>query len=145
MADWATPVLTDTYATFLSALKARDEDAATMAGSPTTPPTGYIRWNTTLNKFQRWSGAAWVDLVLSAAGGGTAGTTSLGTMAYQAASAVSITGGTLSGITSLTMAGNLLFDGDGTRSIGSNAAKVNNLYIKNGLVIPVGANKWVVS
>lgn len=144
MADWTDPDLPDAYATMLAALKARDVDAATMAETPTTPPTNYIRWNSSLNKFQRWNGAAWDDLVLGAAGGGTGGVTALGTMAFQSASAVAVTGGSITGV-SVTLAGNLLFDADGTRNIGSNAAKANNVYVKNGLVIPVGANKWVTS
>lgn len=96
-ANWNNPILTDTYSNFLDLLKARDVDAATMAEAPTNPPTGYIRWNATLNKFQKWSGAAWVDLVLATAGGGT-GATSLGTMAAQNATAVAITGGTINAV-----------------------------------------------
>jgi len=144
MADWNTPTLTTTYAAFLTALQERDVDAATMAESPTNPPNNYIRWNTALSKFQRWNGSIWVDLVLSGAGGGTGGTTPLGTMAVQNANAVAITGGSLSGV-SVTLAGHLLFDADGTRNVGSNAQKANNVYIKNGLVIPVGVDKWVTS
>lgn len=102
MADWAAPLLTTAYATFLANIKDRDVDAATMAESPTTPPTGYIRWVVASNKFQRWNGAAWVDLVLAVAGGGTGGVTSFGTMAFQAASAVAITGGTIGGMTSIS-------------------------------------------
>src|SRR5512145_367939 len=99
MADWNTPSLTDTYAAFLSALTARDVDAASMAETPTNPPVGFIRWNIASSKFQRWSGAAWVDLILSAAGGGTGGVGGLGTMSLQNANAVAITGGTISGLT----------------------------------------------
>lgn len=145
MADWSKPSLTDTYANFLSFLSGRLDDAAKMEESPTNPPTNYIRWSTSLSKLQRWNGTIWVDLVLSIAGGGTGGTTTLGTMAYQNAGAVSITGGTISGLTALTMSGHILFDTDGTRNIGANAQKANNVYIKNGLVIPVGVDKWVVS
>ena len=142
MADWAAPALTDTYVSFLASVKARDVDAATMAESPTNPPTNYIRWNTALSKFQRWNGAAWVDLVLSAAGGGTGSGTPLGTMAFQNATAVAITGGTLDGVT-IQLGGHLTMDADQTRNIGSNGAKVKNAYIGTGLVIPVGVDKWV--
>jgi len=143
MADWSLPSLTSTYANFLSNLKDRDTDAATMAESPTTPPTGFIRWNVSLLKFQRWSGAAWVDLVISAAGGGTAGTTAIGTMAFQNASAVAITGGTLAGITSLSLSGHLIFASDGSYNIGTPTVRVGTVHIKEGLMIPVGTNKWV--
>ena len=49
MADWSHPVLTDTYANFLSYLTARDIDAATMglAGLPTNPPSFFIKADTT--------------------------------------------------------------------------------------------------
>jgi hypothetical protein len=142
MADWNTPTLTTTYAAFLAAMQERDVDAATMAESPTNPPVNYIRWNTALSKLQRWNGAAWVDLVLSGAGGGTGGTTPLGTMSTQNANAVAITGGTLAGITSFTMAGNILPDVDGSRVIGSAALMFKGAYFKDYLVVPVGADKW---
>ena len=49
MADWSRPVLTDTYANFLSYLNGRDIDAATMglAGLPTNPPGFFIKADTT--------------------------------------------------------------------------------------------------
>ena len=83
MADWDEPALTDTYSDFLSMLKLRDVDAASLKESSSNTPTGYIQWAVATNKLQRWNGAAWVDLVLSVAGGGTAGVVALGTMAFQ--------------------------------------------------------------
>ncbi len=98
MADWNTPALADTYVNFRAYLMAREVDCATMDFSAATNiPTGTIQYVVATNKFQRWSGAAWVDLVLAAAGGGTGGTAALGTMAYQNAATVAITGGTASG------------------------------------------------
>jgi hypothetical protein len=145
MADWNAPTLSTAYATLLSNLMDRDADAATLAESPTNPPTGFIRWVTASNKFQRWNGSAWVDLVLAVAGGGTGGTTALGSMAFQAAGGVAITGGTIAGITSFSFSCDLLPNVSGTRNIGSNALKIKNAYIGTGLVIPVGANKYVTS
>lgn len=143
MADWSANVgLTQAYATLLSLLAARDVDAITLSETLTNPPNGAIRWNSALSKFQRWSGAAWVDLVLSSAGGGTGGTTSLGTMAFQSAGNVAITGGTIVGISSLALSGNMIFDGDGTRSIGTAAAQADKIFVKNALVIPVGVDKY---
>lgn len=102
MANWNDPVLTTAYATFLSNMKDRDVDCAKMDFSAaTTFPTGTIQYVVASNKFQRWNGAAWVDLVLAVAGGGTGGTTSLGTMAFQSAGAVAITGGTIVGISTV--------------------------------------------
>jgi hypothetical protein len=77
-----------------------------MAESPTNQPTGYVRYNRSGSKLQEWSGAAWVDIVFSIAGGGTGGSTAsaartalgLGTMATQDNTAVNITGGTISGV-----------------------------------------------
>lgn len=153
MADWSLPTLTSLYTAVLSILKDRDVDSATMAEAPTTPPVGFIRWNRTLDKFQEWSGAAWVDQVLTLAGGGTGATTAaaartafgLGTIATQNANGVAITGGTLTGITGLTLAANLLLDADGTRNLAANAQRINNVYIKNGLLIPVGVDKYITA
>jgi len=39
--------------------------------TPDNIPTRAKRWNSTLDKFQEWTGAAWLDDVLSIAGGGT--------------------------------------------------------------------------
>lgn len=102
MANWNDPQLSTAYSTFLANLKARDDDCAKMDFSAATNiPTGTIQYVVASNKFQRWNGSSWVDLVLSVAGGGTGGVTSLGTMAYQSAASVAITGGTVSGLTSL--------------------------------------------
>ncbi len=139
MADHLKPALTDTYVNFLAYMMARIDDAVKLAESTTNPLTGHIQWVVASNKLQRWSGAAWVDLVLSAAGGGTGGTTSLGTMAFQAASAVAITGGTLDGITSLDMHGHITFETDGLYDLGTSAKKARAAYIKTTLVIPTEA------
>ena len=97
MADWNAPTLSTAYATWQSEMQARDVDAATLAESPTNPPTGYVRWVAASNKFQKWNGATWDDLILAQAGGGTGGS-SLGTMAAQNATAVAITGGTIDAV-----------------------------------------------
>lgn len=106
-ADWSTPTLTSTYTNVLNNLKDRDLDALTLCNTdPTNIPTHAIKYNRSSNKFQEWSGSAWTDLVLDLAGGGTAASTAsgartslgLGTMATQNSSSVSITGGTMSGV-----------------------------------------------
>lgn len=143
MANWNDPLLTTAYATFLSNMKDRDVDAAKMDFSAATNiPTGTIQYVVASNKFQRWSGAAWVDLVLAVAGGGTGGTTSLGTMAFQSSAAVAITGGTIAGITSLTVAGDIVPTTDGTRVLGAAATMFKGAYLKDYLCIPVGIDKW---
>lgn len=108
MADWNLPTITSDYITgVLPNLNSKDVDAATMAETPTNPPSNYKRWNVAGSKFQNWNGASWDDLVLSIAGGGTGAITAslartslgLGTMATQNSNAVAITGGTIAGVT----------------------------------------------
>jgi hypothetical protein len=133
MADWGLPGITDSYiTTILQSLKARDVDAATLAESPTTPPTGFVRYNRAANKFQEWSGSAWVDLVLSIAGGGTGATSDsaartalgLGTMAVQNSNSISVTGGSISGLSSLSTSGNVAVGG--VLSAGSGPTTLTN-------------------
>lgn len=133
MADFNQPILTTHYATYHAEMLARDVDAYSLAESPTNPPTGAIRYNRALNKFQEWNGSSWVDKVISLAGGGTGGTDAnsartslgLGTMAIQNNNAVAITGGTIAGVTSLNVAGNSVISG--RLDIGSGAANALNL------------------
>jgi len=148
MANWSNPSLTSSYSDFLTQLKARDEDAASMADSPTNPPTGYKRWNDTSKIFQNWSGSAWADLVLGLTGGGTGSASAsgartnlgLGTMATQNANAVAISGGTVQGLSAdITLAA------DNTYNLGSNTNKVKSGYFKTGLVLPVGTDKYITS
>ena len=63
-ADWNTPSLTTAYSAFLTALLARDVDIATQFnnGTATNIPTGAIMWNTTTNRWNKWSGSAWAEL-----------------------------------------------------------------------------------
>ena len=153
MADWDDPDLTSVYSDVLSELKARDVDAASMAMSPTNPPVGFIRYNSGLGGFQVWNGSTWSAIVFSITVGGTGAQSAstartalgLGTLATQSAGAVAITGGTISGITALSLVGNLAFDIDGSRNIGTNAVRAGGVYIKNGLRLPVGPDKFLTS
>lgn len=65
MADHSKPVLTSTYTNFVTELDARFDDLAVGLDPALTTvsniPTGTIRWNSALNKDQKWNGAAWVD------------------------------------------------------------------------------------
>jgi hypothetical protein len=159
MADWSTPTLSTAYSTFLTSLKDRDTDAATMfLTAPSNQPTGAIRYLRASDKFQEWDGAAWQDKVLAVAGGGTGGSSAsaartglgLGTMATQDSSAVSISGGTLagagSGITALN-AGNIASGTVGTARLGSGSAS-SSTYLRGDqtwaalvLDLPYGADQ----
>lgn len=120
MADWNLPTLTDAYADFQDALKARDEDAASLGyGAITNPFTGQLRYVRASDKIQEWDGAAWQDKVLAIAGGGTGANSAanartalgIGTIATQNANNVTITGGTIAGLGSLGVNGNLTLVG----------------------------------
>ena len=150
MADWVKPAITDLYTDTLDFLKARDNDAVTLnGGTATSLPIGAIKYDRIGRKFQEWNGTAWIDIVLSVGGGGTGGTTpgggglGLGTMAVQNANAVNISGGVITTLSSFSLSTDLVFTSDGTRNIGSNGIRPNNVFVRNGLVIPVGADKWV--
>jgi len=154
MADWSLPTLSSLYTDFLAEVNARLNDSAQMfSGGPTNQPVGSIRYFRTTNVFQEWDGASWVDKVLSIAGGGTGATTAagirtnlgLGTLSIQNSNAVNITGGSLTGITGLAMTGDISFTADNASKIGTNVNRPSTIYIRSGLVIPVGVDKFVTS
>lgn len=64
MANWSNPTLTSTYTDFLGELKNRDDDLAKQFDGTTSSnlATGTIRWNSTTNRWQKWSGSAWAEL-----------------------------------------------------------------------------------
>lgn len=130
MADWSesSPTLSTPYTSVLTMLRDRDKDAAKMfVVDPTNPLENMIRYNRSLNKFQEYLSAVWTDKVLSVAGGGTGGATAaaartalgIGTMGTQESNAVAITGGTISGLTSLAVSGAVTFSGGLTAGSGA--------------------------
>lgn len=64
MANWSNPVLTSTYTDVLNILKDRDVDLALQFDGATVSnlPTGAIRWSSSANRWQKWSGSAWGEL-----------------------------------------------------------------------------------
>lgn len=107
MANWNVPTNSSLYTDVLDLLKGRDEDAASLAESPTNPFTGYVRFNRTDSVLQEWNGSGWTSKPIGVAGGGTGATSAssartnlgLGSIATQSAAAVAITGGTIAGTT----------------------------------------------
>ncbi len=82
MANWSNPVLTSTYTDVLNILKDRDVDLALQFDGTTSTnlSTGTIRWNSTVNRWQKWSGSAWGELTTTYAltGLSTTGNASIG-------------------------------------------------------------------
>jgi len=64
MANWSNPLLTSTYTNFVTEVKDRDVDLALQFDGVTATniPTNTIRWNSSINRWQKWSGTAWGEL-----------------------------------------------------------------------------------
>ena len=64
MANWSNPQLTSTYTNFLAEVKARDEDLAKQfsSGTISNQPTGAVKWDSSANRWKKWSGSAWGEL-----------------------------------------------------------------------------------
>lgn len=81
-ANWSNPTLASTYTNFVSEVKNRDEDLALQFDGTTATnlPTGAIRWDSTANRWRKWSGTAWVELTATYAltGLSTTGNASIG-------------------------------------------------------------------
>jgi hypothetical protein len=84
MADWSLPALTSTYTNFATEVKNRDVDLALQFDGTTSTnlTTNTIRWDSSANRWKRWSGSAWGELAttyaltgLSTTGAATIGTT----------------------------------------------------------------------
>lgn len=158
-ADWNTPTSATAYLTVLDNLNDKLVDAISLQKSaPSNLPTGAIKYDRINNKFQEWSGAAFVDLLLSVAGGGTGSASAagartnlgLGTMAVQNANAVAITAGTIagdgSGLTNLN-ATNLASGTVATARLGSGVASATTFLRGDSswqvvqTVVPYGVDK----
>ncbi len=109
MADWLKPTITSNYVTFVDEVKERDFDAISLQyNALVNPPNASIKLVRSPVKFQQWMTGAWNELTLSVEGGGTGATSiagirtnlGLGSMAYQNANAIAVTGGTIANITS---------------------------------------------
>jgi hypothetical protein len=97
MANWSNPLLTSTYTNFVTEVKDRDTDLALQFDGTTTTniPTNTIRWNSSINRWQKWNGSSWAELTstyaltgLSTTGNATIGGT-LGSGAITSTGSVS--------------------------------------------------------
>jgi len=147
MANWSLPTLTSTYTNFLSEVTGRDYDAATQfsIAIPSNQPTGAIKWDTSLSRWQKWSGTAWGELATTYAltgltvtsfsntGNTTLGDSSADTVTINAntvnyTNATTITGA-LTYASAITYAGNVTF-GD--------AAGDTVTFVANTIAVPAG-------
>jgi len=64
MANWSNPQLTSTYTNFLAEVKDRDVDLALQFDGTTSTniPTNAIRWDSSANRWKKWSGSVWGEL-----------------------------------------------------------------------------------
>lgn len=138
-ADWNLPQITSHYAVVvLPSLHEKVVDAATMfrGGAGSNMPVNVVRFNGDLaGLFERWNGTTWNAMLLGLTGGGTGAATAagaranlgIGSLGVQDSAAVAITGGSITGLASLTVAGTVtanLFAGSGASLTALNAAEL---------------------
>jgi hypothetical protein len=117
MADWSLPTLTSTYANFRQNLVDRDVEAATQFSltTPTNTPTGAIKWDTTLNRWQKWSGTAWGELATTYALTGLTVTsfsnTGNTTLGDSSADTVTVNANTMAFPNGVSISGNVTYSG----------------------------------
>lgn len=151
MADWTKPTLTSTYANYLSETTARDVDCAVQfsTGTITSPPTGSVKWDTTLNRWQKWSGTVWGELATTYAFTGVTctsfsntGNTTLGNAAVDT---VTVNAATWTFANSTAIGGNLTFSGGitfaGNVTFGDAAGDTVTL-VGNTVALPAGTTTF---
>ena len=64
MSNWSNPQLTSTYTNFVTEVKDRDIDLAKQFDGQTVSNlvTGTIRWDSSANRWKKWTGSAWGEL-----------------------------------------------------------------------------------
>lgn len=151
MADWTKPTLTSTYANYLSETTGRDVDCAVQfsTGTITSPPTGSVKWDTTLNRWQKWSGTAWGELATTYAFTGVTCTsfsnTGNTTLGNAAGDTVTVNAATWTFANSTSIGGNLTFSGgitfSGNVTFGDAAGDTVTL-VGNTVVLPAGTTTF---
>lgn len=147
MANWSLPTLTSTYTNFLSEVTGRDYDAATQfsIAVPSNQPTGAIKWDTSLNRWQKWSGTAWGELAttyaltglsvtsLNNTGNTTLGDSSADTVTINANTVTYVNATTITG--ALTYASAIIYAGNVTFG---DAAGDTVTFVANTIAVPAG-------
>jgi len=132
--NWSLPTNTSNYATgVLQVINNKLVDAVSLfATDGSNIPNTAMKYDRVANKFQERLAGVWTDKVLALVGGGTGAATAvgartnlgLGSLAIQNDNAVNITGGAISGLTSLGINGTVtatLFSGSGASLTNLNA------------------------
>ena len=125
-ANWSNPQLTSTYTNFVTEVKARDEDLAKQFDGFTgsNQVTGTIRWDSTANRWKKWTGSAWGELTATYA---LTALTTTGTAAFGGNTTVT---GTLDVSSTIT---GTAFIPDGT------TAPANGIYLQSANVLGLAA------
>ena len=145
--------MTSTYANYLTETTARDTDCALQfsSGTITSPPTGAVKWDATLNRWNKWSGTAWGELATTYALTGITCTsfsnTGNTTLGNAAADTVTVNANTFSFINATTISGNLTFSGgikfNGNVTFGD-AAGDTVTFVGNTVALPSGTTTFSV-
>lgn len=151
MADWSKPTLTSTYANYLTETTARDTDCALQfsSGTITSPPTGAVKWDATLNRWNKWSGTSWGELAttyaltgITCTGFSNTGDTTLGN---AAADLLYVNAGTIALFNTPTISGNFTLSGaitfTGNVTFG-NAAGDTVTLVGNTVVLSAGTTTF---
>jgi len=139
-ANWNNPTTTRNYATeVLPDIKTRDEDALTLLGgtAPTNIPVGAIKYNRANEQLQEWDGAAFVTKKWAVLSGGTGATDAagartnlgIGTLGTQNSNAISVTGGSITGLTAFSTSG----DGTISGKLAVNSSAADALDVAGGI------------
>ena len=125
-ANWSNPQLTSTYTNFVTEVKARDEDLAKQFDGFTgsNQVTGTIRWDSTANRWKKWTGSAWGELTTTYA---LTALTTTGTASFGGNTTVT---GTIDASNTIT---GTAFIPDGT------TAPANGIYLQSANVLGLAA------
>jgi len=126
MANWSNPLLTSTYTNFVTEVKDRDTDLALQFDGTTTTniPTNTIRWNSSINRWQKWNGSSWAELTSTYALTGLS-TTGNATIAGTLGSGAFTSTGSVSGTALIPTA---------------NTAPTNGVYLPNANTIGIATS-----